>query len=128
MPKYSTSAAALAIRSAPKWIDNLLSHNILPGVPNARQGVARRLPLSVVYRIALIRELTDALHLSIASAVPLADQIIRAPDHQLQLSSSIQLSCDIPTLQQRVLESLAQAVEVTPTPNRGRPHSNTTNP
>lgn len=121
MPLYNTATTAAALGVSPKWLDNLLSHNDIQGVATESQGVARRLPLSVVTALALAMDLIDDLAIPAPAALRLASRILSTNGGQLVVPSGLRLSIDLESLHSRVLEQLARAVETAPTPRRGRP-------
>lgn len=121
MPLYNTSTAATAIGVTPKWLDNLLSHNHLDAVPSESQGVARRLSVSAVTLIVLAKELIENLDLPSPAALRIATTLMASPSGDIQLSPVLRLSLSTDELRANVLDRLARAVEVAPTPRRGRP-------
>lgn len=121
MPLYNTSTTAAALGVTPKWLDNLLSHNEIAGLSQESQGVARRLSLASVTQIALAKELIDELDLSARSALQIAQRILEEPDGSLTLSPRLALQVSINELRAHVLAQLAHAVEIAPSPRRGRP-------
>ncbi len=121
MPLYNTATAAAALGVTPKWLDNLLSHNKIDGVSRARQGIARRLSLRGVESVAVVRDLSSALGIPVASAIAIARQLLHEPGRAHSVSSALKLSLDIPALRRQVAASLAHAVEVAHHPARGRP-------
>jgi len=123
MPLYNCSSTAAALGVTPKWLDNLLSHNNIDGVSKARQGVPRRLSSEAIETIAVANRLTVGAGIPLATALDVAKQILATPNHSVVLSPGITLSVDMPTLRAIIARQLAHAVEVTPTPPRGRPRS-----
>lgn len=123
MPLYNCSSTAAALGVSSKWLDNLLSHNNIDGVSRARQGVPRRLSSDAVVTIAIANQLNAAAGVPIATALQLATQLVETENHTVQLGSGLTLSVDVTFLRSTVSAQLAQAVELTPTPPRGRPRS-----
>lgn len=134
MPSYNTTTVATALRTSPKWLDNLLSHNKIEGVVGGRQGVQRRLSADAVRTVALVRELTDHAGLPTPIAVRIASAMLKSTaltgdttvgSHELRrrtrLSSAVWLELDLAALDRDVSAGLAHAVEITPHPLRGRP-------
>ncbi len=121
MPLYNTSTVATAIGVTNKWLDNLLSHNHIPGVQSASQGVSRRLSLAAVTQIALTKDLVDLLNVPVATAVRVASTMLTDPDGKSLGDSPIRITMDLDEFRSGVLESLARAVELAPTRRRGRP-------
>ena len=126
MPRaYTVATAALALRVSNKWLDNTLSHYVVQGVNQARQGVSRRLAIDSlsILNIALIL-ITD-LELPLARALTLAAELQRSAGN-LTLPSGTSLQVDLEQLTADLLSRLEHAVEVAPLPRRGRPPQKTT--
>lgn len=128
MPLYNTATAASALGVPPKWLDNLLSHNDIDGVSGGRQGVPRRLSADAIRTIALARELTAAIGVTMPAAVRLAGELLSSPGDgtattvvSRRFSDVVSVQCDLGALAREVAHGLAHAVEVTPHPARGRP-------
>lgn len=121
MPLYNSTTAAIAIGVTSKWLDNLLSHNRIPGVQSESQGVARRLSLTAVIQIALTRDLIDLLNVPVPTAVSVAAAILADPGGRNTGDSPLRISVDLDQFRAGMLESLARAVELAPTRRRGRP-------
>jgi len=121
MPFYNTASTAAALDVSQKWVDNLLSHNKLAGVQQARQGVPRRVSIEAIVVMAVAKQLNEAMGLSIPAALSLAEQLTVAPHGRLMLAPAIELSVDLETLSKELRDQLAHVVEVTPHPQRGRP-------
>jgi hypothetical protein len=125
MPLYNTASITVALDVTAKWIDNLLSHNKIDGVQQARQGIPRRLSLEAVAAIELIRTLHDA-GMPVTSAASLARQLFDSPTEDAQtaklaLSPTLTLVLDRQALQQTLADRLTEAIEITPHRVRGRP-------
>lgn len=121
MPLYNTATAAAALGVTAKWLDNLLSHNKIDGVSKARQGIARRLSLHGVESVAIVRDLSSALDIPVASAIEIARKLLHEPGRAHHVSPTIKLSLDTAALKREVVSRLAHAVEVAPHRTRGRP-------
>lgn len=137
MPLYNTATVATAIGAAPKWLDNLLSHNKIDGVSGGRQGVRRRLSADAVRIVALAKELMDHAALSAPAAVRLASTLVGADQagertgeamtdahptrRRASLSPAVWIELDVGALEREISSGLAHAIEVTPHPLRGRP-------
>ena len=121
MPLYNTSTAAAAMGVTPKWLDNLLSHNRIDIVRSDSQGVARRLSVAAVTQLVLAKELIENLDLPSPAALRIAGTLLASPSGESRLSPTLRISVSIDDLRTDVLERLTRAVEVAPTPRRGRP-------
>lgn len=121
---YDVKSVALAVAVSHKWLDNLLSHNDLPGVQRARQGVVRRISPDGLLAIEVARILVSDLGMPVwraAEIVGIAFQHRRGPDLTVVTRSGLRLdipvSAIVPHLQQRI----AEAMEAIPRVPRGRP-------
>lgn len=121
MPLYNTATAAAALEVSPKWLDNILSHNKLHGLPSDSQGVARRLPLPAILVIALAREFIHTTGLSAPAALTLATRLLNLSGQSTPISPIFTITVNIDALKTTLLHKLARAVETAPTPRRGRP-------
>lgn len=121
MPSYNTATVASALGVSPKWLDNLLSHNDLDGAPRTSQGVSRRLSFATVAVLALAKELIDTVDLKTSAAVELASQLLNSSTGELIISPRLRIQVQADSLHADVLHSLARAVEIAPSPRRGRP-------
>jgi hypothetical protein len=121
MPLYNTASTATALEIPAKWLDNLLSHNKIAGVQQARQGIPRRVSIEAVMVVALTKTLTESVKLPTPSAINLANQLINSPTGTVRLSPTLTVTIDANSLRESTLNRLAHAVEVTPHPTRGRP-------
>jgi len=118
---YHVEIARHAADADPKWVDNLLSHFSVPGVENARQGVARRVTLSGVYHIALIRRLNRELGLSVSSAVALASRLLASDAARASVAPGLELHIDRSAFERDVDRRVSESVESSSRPRRGRP-------
>jgi hypothetical protein len=118
---YHVDIARFAADADQKWVDNLLSHFVIPGVEAARQGVARRIAPHGVYSIALIRRLTRDLGVSTERALALADRLLSSHPGEVRVSADLELRIDREAFERAIDERIAEAVEsIVPAP-RGRP-------
>jgi hypothetical protein len=108
-----------------KWLDNVLSHNRVPGVTQERQGISRRLTIDGLLVLALALLLIQELGLPTPKAIALAGELARN-DGRYVADRGLVLGLDLKPFRVRLLESLENAVEVAPVPTRGRPPRNKT--
>lgn len=126
MPRaYTVATAALALRMPIKWVDNVLSHNMVSGIRQQRQGIARRLSIDGLLVLALTAVLTHELGLSTAKAIVVAEGIAKNRGRYL-VGGGLSLQVDLAAFQASLLEKLESAVEIAPIPRRGRPPANKT--
>jgi hypothetical protein len=122
---YHVEVARHAADADSKWIDNLLSHFAVPGVENARQGVARKISLRGVYHVALIRRLNREVGLPVAAAVSIAGRLLASESAHAQLAPGLDLNVDRSALERDVDRRVSEAVEASTPPRRGRPPQRT---
>ena len=93
------------------------------GVFQSRQGVSRKLGPHAVVTLHLANELARTLSLPLGQAITLAERVGQTGGEtaSIQLFSTGHLTVDVTRAAREVSERLAQAVEVTPVPKRGRP-------
>ena len=126
MPRaYTIATAALALGTSVKWLDNVLSHNRVPGVAQERQGISRRLTVEGLLVLALAVLLIQQLGLPTSKAIALAEDLARH-EGRYSTQQGLNLGLDLPSFRIRLLESLENAVEIAPIPKRGRPPRNKT--
>jgi len=126
MPRaYTIATAALALGLPIKWVDNILSHNKLTGIRHERQGIARRLSVEGLVMLALVALLIDELGTPAAKAIAIAAEMIRSKG-RFMTELGLTIDVDLPAFEESLLERLERAVEIAPTPRRGRPPANKT--
>ena len=123
MRAYTVATSAVAIGAPEKWVDNVLSHNIVHGVLQKRQGIARKVTPVGVLILQISRNLVTGLRLPVAQALDVAQGIISARDHELRFPGGVAIRVDVAELIRYLDKRLETAVEVSPTPRRGRPRS-----
>ena len=114
MRGYTVRAVAVTLGVPVKWVDNVLSHHRISGVSGGRQGVARRLSTHSVLTLEIALRLINAFGLPLPRAMELAAHLVSARSGRLTLA-------DVDVIEGQVIDSLAQAVEIAPSPRRGRP-------
>ncbi|MGI8403020.1 MAG: hypothetical protein ACR2NS_15650 [Gemmatimonadaceae bacterium] len=108
-----------------KWLDNVLSHNDVQGVAQQRQGVSRKLSVEGLLVLALASSLVQELGMPMPRAIGIAHALMRT-EGRYESPQGINLSLDVPTFRNTLLERLENAVEMAPAPRRGRPAANKT--
>ena len=123
MPAYTVAATAVTLGIPGKWVDNILSHHRVPGVSQARQGVSRRLSPQAVLTLDIALRISSTLGVSTSRALDLSTRVLRRPagTETIDLGQGVSLSIDLDEVRSELLERLAHAVEVAPSPRRGRP-------
>jgi hypothetical protein len=122
---YTIATAALALGTSVKWLDNVLSHNSVPGVAQERQGIARRLTVEGLLVLALAVLLIQDLGLPTSRAIALAEDLAKN-DGRHSAQQGLSVGIDLASFRVQLLERLENAVEVAPIPRRGRPPQNKT--
>ena len=123
MPAYTVAATAVTLEMPTKWVDNVLSHYRVSGVSQGRQGVSRRLTPQAVLTLDIALRISRALRIPISRALELSESLLRHSSETttLDLGQGVSLSIDLGEVRRDLLERLANAVEVAPSPRRGRP-------
>ena len=125
MPRaYTIATAALALGTSVKWLDNVLSHNSVPGVAQERQGISRRLSVEALLVLALVVLLIQEFGLPTAKAISLAEGLTR--NEGRYSAQGLNLGLDLVSFRLQLFERLENAVEIAPIPKRGRPTLNKT--
>jgi hypothetical protein len=103
-----------------KWIDNVLSHYVVPGVTSARQGVERTVSDLAIRILELARIANQDLGVPMARAVAIA-AAATGPDSRFVSPSGVELRFPLESIERRLRERLMDAIEATPRVPRGRP-------
>jgi len=120
MRAYTVATVAITLNVSPKWLDNTLSHYRIEGVVQARQGVSRKLSPHAVLTLRIALRLVEHLEMPLRRALELAHELTGDPGGY-PLSRELSISLDLNRATAEITERLAQAVEITPVPRRGRP-------
>ena len=123
MRAYTVKAAAVALKASPKWVDNVLSHHKVPGVTRKRQGVTRRVSSEAMLVLEIALRIMRSFGVPIGRALQVAGSVVemRADAAGVEVASGFSLMVDIAAIEAELAERLAHAVEVSPSPRRGRP-------
>jgi hypothetical protein len=103
-----------------KWVDNVLSQHRIEGVIKSRQGVRRRLTINAIVTLDIALKLSRALGSSMSRSLHLAARLLSS-EAALDAGEGIALSFDRLQHQEDLLDRLTHAVEIAPSPPRGRP-------
>ena len=122
---YTIATAALALKVETKWLDNTLSHFLVPGVAQKTQGVARKLTIESLLLLSVTILLGQSLGVPLARALDLSHRVIGAGG-RLSAHPLMDLAVDIQKVRTELLDRLETAVEIAPIPRRGRPPKTTT--
>jgi hypothetical protein len=123
MPAYTVAATAVTLGMSVKWVDNVLSHHRIPGVAQRRQGISRRLAPQAVLTLDIALRLSKTLGVTTSRALELSSRLLRQPadTETVDLGQGVSISIATGQIRSELLERLAHAVEVAPSPRRGRP-------
>jgi hypothetical protein len=122
---YTIATAALTLEMPVKWLDNTLSHIMVRGVQQERQGVARRITIDGLLILAVAIVLINEFRIPLAGAIEIAGQLI-ASGGRYASPQGVSLELNLEELIAGLLERLENAVEMAPVPRRGRPPENKT--
>lgn len=123
MRAYTVATTAVALEMPGKWIDNTLSHFIVPGVSQSKQGVARKLNPRAILTLAISLRLVRDLGIPLRLALDLGNRLgeTGGAEARLAIGGDILLQVNVLAVARDIESRLAHAVEVTPIPRRGRP-------
>ncbi len=123
MRAYTVATTAVTLRMPVKWLDNVLSQHHVAGVIKLRQGVARKLTPRAVVTLDVALRLSKALDTSIPVALQLASRLLEQSQAEtgIDAGEGLHISINIRQIEAEVMERLAHAVEIAPSPRRGRP-------
>ena len=123
MPAYTVAATAVTLGMPLKWVDNVLSHHRIPGVSRTRQGISRRLAPQAILALEVALRLSNTLGIPTSRALELSARLLHqaADTVTIEIGQGISLSIAVDEVRDDLLERLAHAVEVAPSPRRGRP-------
>lgn len=123
MRAYTVGTTAVTLRVSKKWVDNVLSHHRVAGVLQVKQGIARRVTPRGLLTLDIAISLVRGAAIPIAEALELANRLIEAGGAPVQLRGelSIQILADVHAITGELDSRLERAIEMSPTPRRGRP-------
>ena len=106
-----------------KGVDNVLSHYRVPGVRKERQGIVRKVPPVALLRLELCVSLVRSLNVPILQALEVAEAMIKADGGEVGLpgAPSLGITADLQALASDLQRRIEAAIEMSPTPRRGRP-------
>ena len=123
MRAYTVAATAVTLNVPSKWVDNVLSHNHVAGVSRGRQGVSRKLTYKAILSLEVALRLAKALSTPFPQALEIAATLLkdRGESSSLTLGRGLALNMDLASIEAELTARLDHAVEVAPSPRRGRP-------
>ena len=120
MRAITTDTAAAAIGIQKKALDNLLGRLDLPEAVSGRQGVDRRIPVTLLPELLVAVEISERLGVSVRAAFDLARRLSAGP---IDLGPYLHLRADFSSVRGEVEEQLEVAIESVVRKRRGRPRS-----
>lgn len=123
MRAYTVAATAVTLGVPKKWVDNVLSHHQVDGVIQERQGVVRRVTPIGLLNLEIALRLNRAMAIPVKTALGLAARLVKAEGGEVTLEGDqgVRLWMDVQSLSKALRSRLDRALEITPTPRRGRP-------
>lgn len=123
MRAYTVAATAVTLGVPKKWIDNVLSHHQVDGVVQTRQGIVRRVTPAGLLTLEIALHLHRTMEIPIKTALGFAAQLKNSGGREVALSENppLMLRVDVDGLTRSLGTRLNRALEITPTPRRGRP-------
>ncbi len=103
-----------------KALDNILARLDLPEAPVGRQGLERRIPVSLLPVLALTSKLVGDLGVSVRPAFALAERLSTGVSTRVGV---IELRADLPELVATLEHRLEHAIESVVRRPRGRPRA-----
>ena len=106
-----------------KWLDNVLSHHRVVGVFQQKQGISRRVTPAALLTLEIAARLGRAFAIPMAPALEIAADLIQAREKGIKPPEilSLRLVADVDVIADELNARLERAVEMSPTPRRGRP-------
>lgn len=123
MRAYTVAASAVTLGVSAKWLDNVLSHHRVAGVFQQRQGISRRVTPAALLALEIAARLGRAFAIPFGPALEIATHLIQTNGKGIEILevSSIRVIANIDTIASELNVRLERAVEMSPTPKRGRP-------
>ncbi|HRQ76976.1 MAG TPA: hypothetical protein PLY94_00125 [Gemmatimonadaceae bacterium] len=133
MRAVTAATAAAILELDQKTFDNLLLRLGSAALPSGRQGVERRIPVTLLEDLMLTRDLHQALGIPTREAFAVARRLMGRSDQSgnvapeaefvgsLQAGAFVQIGADLRALRDHVQARLEAAVEIVVRRPRGRP-------
>jgi hypothetical protein len=118
MRAVTSATAAAVIGIERKAFDNMLSRIEGPELPRGRQGLERRIPVSLLPQLLLSAELSARLGVSLKDSFQLARDLLDGRDPG---GPFVSIRADVPRLRAEIDRQLESAIETVVRPRRGRP-------
>jgi hypothetical protein len=123
MRAYTVAATAVTLGVSPKWLDNVLSHHQINGVVQKRQGIVRRITPDGLLSLQIALHLNRTMEIPIKTALKLAHLLKTAEGGEVAVAENeaVSLRVKMDEITRSLNRRLDRALEITPTPRRGRP-------
>jgi hypothetical protein len=121
MRAYTVATTAVTLKVPVKWVDNVLSHNRVPGVSRNRQGVSRKLTYRAILTLEVALKIARTFSSTLPRSLELAALLLANRESPVNIGDGLSLAIDYRELESDLASRLDHAVEVTPLPRRGRP-------
>jgi hypothetical protein len=121
---YDARLVALTVGVPYKWVDNLLSHYVLPGVSGGRQGLQRRIADDGLLAIEIVRAFAFGLGVPLARASKLATSAVQARAEgnvNVTLESGVFITLRFEEIERRLQKRILETIESVARVPRGRP-------
>lgn len=118
MRAVTTATAAAVIGVDRKAFDNMLSRIGGSELPRGRQGLERRIPVSLLPQLLLTADLSSRLGASLKISFRLARELLDGRD---PAGPFVSIRADVPRLRAEIDRQLESAIETVVRPRRGRP-------
>jgi hypothetical protein len=117
----TTSTAALVLGADTKVIDNILAREGKHLIRDGRRGRTRRISFAVLKQLAVALELRRHLGVPIAIALDTSAKLLATADGEMPMGALGSIRIDLKSLGVNLSAALADAIEQTTPPPRGRP-------
>jgi hypothetical protein len=121
MRAYTVATTAVTLKVPVKCVDNVLSHNRVPGVSRNRQGVSRKLTYRAILTLEVALKIARTFSSTLPRSLELAALLLADRESPVNIGDGLSLAIDYRELESDLASRLDHAVEVTPLPRRGRP-------
>jgi hypothetical protein len=121
MKTLSTNAAAAALGVERKTLDNILAREARSLLKSGSRGRSRRIPVSVLERVAVALILNRDAEIGLARGLELAEGLL--DESSISLGPLTTLAFDVTRLRKTLERSIDDALESIAEPTRGRPRA-----
>lgn len=123
MKTLSTQSAAAALGVERKTLDNILAREARRFFQNGRRGRSRRIPISVLERVAVALILNRDLGIPVGRGLELAGNFLAEDSSPIAAGTLTTIAFDVERLRKTLERSVDDALESMAEPIRGRPRA-----